>query len=88
MTYKEQIFISKGCVTFESLHTFEKIYLHKSRNIHGFLMELRGRLLLYKRKIHSFGQMHKLYTLGTYFTSKIYKLASKYTTNQLGTSTT
>ena len=32
--------------------------------------------------------MYKFYTLGTYFTSKIYKLASKYTTNQLGTSTT
>ena len=40
MTYKEQIFISIGYVTFESLPSFEKIYLHKSRNIHGFLMEI------------------------------------------------
>ena len=39
MTYIEQIFISIGCVTFGSLRTFEKIYLHKSRNIHGFLMQ-------------------------------------------------
>ena len=40
MPNKEQIFISIGYVTFESLPSFEKIYLHKSRNIHGFLMEI------------------------------------------------
>ena len=51
MTYKEQIFISIGCVTFESLHTFEKIYLHKSRNIHGFLMRIeRKATTLYYEK--------------------------------------
>ena len=27
-------------VTFESLPSFEKIYLHKSRSIHRFLMEI------------------------------------------------
>ena len=47
MTYKEQIFISIGCVTFESLHTFEKIYLHKSRNIHGFLMGIERKATTY-----------------------------------------
>ena len=41
MTYKEQIFISiAGYVTFESLRSLEKIYLLKSCNIHGFLMEI------------------------------------------------
>ena len=40
MRYKEQIFLSRGCITFESLHSFEKIYLHKSRNIHGNLIRI------------------------------------------------
>ena len=47
MTYKEQIFISIGYVTFESLPSFEKIYLHKSRNIHGFLMGIERKATTY-----------------------------------------
>ena len=33
---KEQVFIGIGCSTFETFHDFEEIYLHKSRNLHGF----------------------------------------------------
>ena len=40
MKLKEQLFISIGCVTFDSFHDFEKIYLYKSHNFHGNLMEI------------------------------------------------
>ena len=40
MKPKEQLFISIGCVTFESFYDFEKNYSYKSLNFHGILMEI------------------------------------------------